>query len=217
MTPKFTFGTISLQDIKKHVRLSERMGGAYPWLDTAGVQLSEQERMLTAATVARMRQLPVHLLNAATVWARAVYPLLLLAETETVRAWAEVSLTANYRNFALEGVVDGVLGNSITGRLEAPYVVVTEAKRGIEAQNPTAQVYAQLLAAARLNHNGAGPQEVFGCYTIADAWTFMRAQIDEIDSEQPIMQVETSEEYVAKLEAETIVKILKNFVNQGVK
>ncbi|MCY7320294.1 MAG: hypothetical protein LH660_00425 [Phormidesmis sp. CAN_BIN36] len=54
--------------------------------------------------------------------------------------------------------------------------------------------------------------EIFGCYTIADTWKFLRAEIENIDTEQPTMSLEYSREYVEKLETETIFKILKTIV-----
>ncbi|CAK0761964.1 hypothetical protein CCP3SC15_270027 [Gammaproteobacteria bacterium] len=107
-----------------------------------------------------------------------------------------------------------MLGKSYAGRMDAPYLVVIEAKRSIEAQSPVAQCYAQMLAAARLNweQDNYQPQEIFGCYTIADTWTFIRAEVESIDADKPVMRLETSREYVEKLEAETIVRILKKIV-----
>jgi hypothetical protein len=121
-----------------------------------------------------------------------------------------------YSQFELDGVADGVMGYSVAGRLEMPYLVVVETKRGIENQNPIFQLYAQLLAAARLNWEGdrLSVQEVFGCYTIADSWTFVRAEVSEIESDRPTLKVESSQEYSEKSDAETILKVLKSIVAQ---
>ena len=51
------------------------------------------------------------------------------------------------------------MGYSVAGRLEMPYLVVVETKRGVENQNPIFQLYAQLLAAARLNWEGDSLQD----------------------------------------------------------
>ena len=66
--------------------------------------------------------------------------------------------------------------------MDAPYLAVIEAKRGIEVQSQVVQCYAQLLAAARLNWalDNRQPQEMFGCYTIANSWTFIRAEVEDI-------------------------------------
>ena len=56
------------------------------------------------------------------------------------------------------------------------------------------------------------PQEIFGCYTMADVWKFMRAEVEGIDSEKPIIRIEYSREYAQKNEPEIILKILKGIV-----
>ena len=131
-------------------------------------------------------------------------------------------LSAVYSQFEVDGIADGVMGYSVAGRLEMPYLVVVETKRGVENQNPIFQLYAQLLAAARLNWEGdslqdskaerAPMQEIFGCYTIADSWTFVRAEVSEIESDRPTLKVESSQEYSEKSDAETILKVLKSIV-----
>ncbi len=60
--------------------------------------------------------------------------------------------------------------------------------------------------------NNLEVQEIFGCYTIADVWTFVRAKISEIDSDRPVMVIENSREYSENWEAEMILKILKSIV-----
>lgn len=125
-------------------------------------------------------------------------------------------LQAHYAKFDTEGIADGVLGRSVAGRLEAPYLIVVETKRGIENQNPLFQLYTQLLAAARLNWelDGLEPQEVFGCYTIADSWTFVRAEVKGLESDRPTLTVEGSKEYTEKNDAEIILQILQGIVSR---
>jgi hypothetical protein len=110
------------------------------------------------------------LLNEATIWARAIYPLLLLGERGAIRARAEVSLSATYRQFQISGIVDGALGKTIAARMVAPFLVVVEAKRGIEGSDPIPQLYGEMLAASRLNWqlDQQEPQAIYGCYTITD-------------------------------------------------
>ncbi|MCP4699909.1 MAG: hypothetical protein GY862_24115, partial [Gammaproteobacteria bacterium] len=98
---------------------------------------------------------------------------------------------------------------------EAPYLVMVESKRGLEAQNPVPQLYGQLLAAAGVNQEREkeASQEIFGCYTIADSWTFVRAEFSDMEADIPRMLVEISREYAEKQEAEMILKILKNIVS----
>jgi hypothetical protein len=155
-------------------------------------------------------------MNEATLLARSLYPLLLMAEQPPIRALVEVALQARYTQFEIEGIADLVLAKSLSGFMESPYLVVVETKRGVEGQNPVIQLYAQLLAAAHLNweNDGLPRQEIFGCYTVADTWTFVRAEVDEIEADMPTLRVESSMEYAEKLEAATIVKILKGIVSK---
>jgi hypothetical protein len=52
----------------------------------------------------------------------------------------------------------------------ALFLVVVEAKRGIEDSDPIPQLYGEMLAAARLNWqlDQQESQVIFGCYAIAD-------------------------------------------------
>ena len=45
-------------------------------------------------------------------------------------------LSAVYSQFEVDGMANGVMGYSVAGRLEMPYLVVVETKRGVENQNP---------------------------------------------------------------------------------
>jgi hypothetical protein len=54
----------------------------------------------------------------------------------------------------------------------------------------------------------------FGCYTVADTWSLVRAEVDGMEADIPTLRVEPSREYAEKLEAETIVKILKRIVSK---
>jgi len=87
---------------------------------------------------------------------------------------------------------------------------------GVEGQNPVAQLYGEILAAGCLNHeeNGRPTQRIFGSYTVGDNWTFVRADLDALDTAHPSMLVVSSWEINEKQEAATIVKILKAIVAQ---
>ena len=213
---KFTFSKITRPDLKRLIHLDEKAIANYEWTQVESLALEEKEERQLQDIRGHLLNYDTHLMNEATIWARAIYPLLLLAEQGPIQAWAEVSLQARYVNFELEGIADGTLGKCVAGLVESAYLVVLEAKRGLEAENPLIQVYGQLLAAAHLNweKNGNEPQEIFGCYTIADSWKFMRAEIAGIETEKPTMRVEYSREYIEKREAETIFKIIKKIVNQ---
>ena len=214
----FTLASLSLKDLKHLVHLQEGKVADYEWNRVDSIELDERELQQIEEVRSHLINHDTTLMNEATIWARAIYPLLLLAERDQIEAWAEVALRAKYPTFELEGLADGVLGKSVAGRLEAPYLIVVEAKKGVEAQNPVYQLYGQLLAAAHLNweQNGRIPQEIFGCYTIGDTWKFLRAEIDAIETDQPTMRVEYSREYVEKLEAAIIFKVLKGIVDRFV-
>ncbi len=222
MNPKLKFSDVSLKDLKAVVDLREKDALNGAWVEAADVNLSDGDRQQLDQLRSRLVNEKLHLLNEATLWARAIYPMLLLAEQDNIRVWSEVPLQASYGQFDAEGIADGVLGRSVAGRLEAPYFIVVETKRGIENQNPLFQLYAQLLAAARLNWelDGLEPQEVFGCYTIADSWTFVRAEVRGMEgnvaelgqADRPQLNVESSREYTETHDTEIILKILKGIV-----
>mgnify|MGYP001088848237 CR=1 FL=1 len=212
----FKLSNLSLADVRRCVNLQERGVGNYEWTNVDAIELSNRDRLQVEEIQSRLLNYQTHLMNEATIWARGIYPLLLLAERDSIQAWAEVSLSAKYPQFILEGIADGILGNCVSGTVETPFLVVVEAKKGFESQNPIGQMYGQLLASARLNweKDNQSPQEMFGCYTIADVWTFARSRVDEIDSDRPTMTVEFSREFVEKLEVDRILKILKGIVSR---
>jgi hypothetical protein len=214
MVNKLTLAKVTLVEIRRFVQLIEKDIADYEWTQVESVSLSDKEQQFLQEIQTRLLRKPIHRMNEATLWGKAIYPLLLLAEQSGIEAWAEVFLQAQYALFEVEGIADGVLGKSVAGRLEVPYLVVIETKRGIESQDPVPQLYGQLLAAARINWEQEKNecQNVFGCYTIADSWTFVRAEVTDIATDLPILHVEYSREYTEKAEAATILKILKSIV-----
>jgi hypothetical protein len=190
---KLTLSSLSLTELKRFVHLKEGKVGTYDWNQV-------EDLPLTALEQQQLTQVRSHLVNRDT----------------TLMNEATIPLSAEYPTFAIEGIADGVLGRNVAGRLEAPYLVVVEAKRGIDASTPVYQLYGQLLAAARINWElePHQPQEIFGCYTIGDTWKFLRAEVDQLNSEKPLIQLEYSREYVEKLETETIFRILKTIVSR---
>ncbi|TVP68098.1 MAG: hypothetical protein EA342_07150 [Leptolyngbya sp. LCM1.Bin17] len=214
-----SFANLTLAELKPLVTIQDAGVQAYSWTDVSKVTLSATVQRQVTDIQNRISQDRPQLMNEATVWARAIYPLLMLAEQDVVRAWAQVPLRAAYPTFDISGVADGVLGKGLAGELEAPYLVVVEAKRGIEAQNPQYQLYGEMLAAAKMNWalDGQDTQIIFGCYTVADVWTFVRGQVLGIESNHPSLYLESSQEYSGKLEAETVVKILQQIVAERLK
>jgi hypothetical protein len=159
----------------------------------------------SSATIAR---------SASTSWSRAIYPVLVLAERGSIRAWSVVPLAAHFDDVEIRGEADGALAASIDEDVGTPYLVVMEGKRGLGGTDPMPQVLGAMLCAARLNAGAAHPSpEVFGCYTIADVWTFVRGQVD-LREPRPAMTVSVSPEYAERFEAETILAILESIVGK---
>jgi len=152
--------------------------------------------------------------NEATVWARAIFPLPTLAEDEGVEVQSDVPLTVRLGEVELAGCADGAFGAPSDTDIIAPFLIVVEAKRGIEARSPVTQLYAEMLAAACLNarENGQSRQRIHGAYTMGATWTFVRADIEGLDAERPSFSVVSSPELGEKFEAGMIVKILKSIV-----
>jgi hypothetical protein len=214
---KFTLSQLSLADLKRVVNLKESGIRAYSWTIIDRVELTDREQQRLAEIEKILESDPVHLLNEVTIWSRAIYPLLQLSERGEIRVLAGVPIQASYSKFVLDGIADGVIGRSITGRIELPFLVMVEAKRGIEGQNPIAQLYGELLVAARLNWEGNAleEQEIFGCYTIADSWTFVRAIVSDLASDRPSLKTEFSREYSEKTSATQILKVLKLIIDRA--
>lgn len=224
-----SFSKLTLSELRKLVNLKSRGIGLYDWLTVDALPLEAETSQQIQILQTRLSTSRPHLLNEATMWARFIYPLLSLAEGGEIQAWSQVGLAAKYPGFELDGIADGVLARCIDGYLEAPYLVVVEAKKGLDAENPMFQLYGQLLAAARMNWemDGQATQEVFGCYTISDSWTFFRAEVtgftapedltlSPVSTLPPTLKLESSREYSERLEAEAILKILRGIVARKV-
>jgi hypothetical protein len=206
----FKFSELTAGSLNSIVALQDKGVVSEMWSEL-NVNLTRQERQQVKAVSSSLLDHRVVLMNEATIWSRAIYPLLVLAEQGRLEAWAQVPLKAQYPGFGLEGIADGVVGHNMSGIIKSFYLIVVEAKRGLEAQDPQIQLYGAMLAAARLNweQDNRVPQEIFGCYTIADNWTFMHGLVSDIESDRPTMAIASSREYAEKIEAEAIFRILK--------
>lgn len=71
------------------------------WADVEIIELTPDEKTQSDFIIQRLLSEPTHLLNKATIWAGAIYPLLVLGEHGEIRARAEVPLAAQYQNFIL--------------------------------------------------------------------------------------------------------------------
>ena len=209
----YPLSQLTEETLKALVTLYEEEGVSEAW-EKMQVALTPEESIHLAYITSDVHRHHRNIMNEATLWGRAIYPLLRLAEQGQIQAWAGVPLKAAYPTFELEGEADGALALSVGGRMRPPYLVVHEAKRGINALNPQFQLYGEILAAAWLNwENSPKPeQEIFGCYTIADDWTFVRGNIGEIESEKPTLHIEFSPRYTGISQAERIVQLLKFIV-----
>jgi hypothetical protein len=185
------------------------------WEERGRGPLSAREESLLAEVHERLVSIKTLLVNEATLWARAIYPLLVLAERDNIRAFAEVPLSAAFGRGELRGEVDGALASmGIEGEATPPYLLVVEAKRGIEGHEPVAQLLGGLLCAARKNHKQRPRAEhlLYGVYTVAQVWTFVQATVTDLDGERPRVVAAFSGEFSEKTEATTILLLLKSVV-----
>ncbi len=209
----YKFSELSDDILRKLIRLKARPITPEKWDQMRG-PLTAYERQQIAAINSTLENKQVVRMNEATIWARAIYPLLVLAEKPGLQAWSQVAMAATYPGFSLEGIVDGVLAREELGTIASPYLIITETKRGVEAKDPTYQMLGEMLAAAWINYqNDYNPQQlIYGCYTVADTWTFAEGLVEEFDAEHPVFTVELSSEYKEKTETELILQILKSIV-----
>lgn len=183
------------------------------WEELASRELDESERVALGFIVKKLLYYKTQRVNEATIWARAIYPLLALAEQEEIRAWSSVPLTAVFGDVEIRGEADGALAGSIDEEIGLPYLVVVEAKRGIGATDPMAQLLGAMLCAAKLNQQDGHPvKEIYGAYTVGDVWTFLRGSLTWEDANHPTMMVLSSREYMEKTEAPAILSILLSIV-----
>jgi hypothetical protein len=219
--PKLGLAAVTLDDLARLAVLESRGTTESPW-DAATDRPDEGAQAQLRYLTAKLASLHPTFLNETTLWARAIYPLLELAETEPVRAWGGVSLTARdpYSDTELSGVVDGVLAPEegvLAGTPGQPFLLVIETKRGVDATDPRPQLFAAMLAVlwmrlARRAADDAGPVEVFGCFTVSDTWTFVQAEASlRPTGEHPRLGVTLSwsREYAERVEAEAILRVLR--------
>jgi hypothetical protein len=211
-----SIGKLSFENLLSVLKIRESPMQDYPWTQVGTIALTPVEETQLEFITRRLLEEPAHLLNEATIWARAIYPLLLLGEQGAIRARVEVSLSAKYRKFQITGIADGALGKTIGSRVVSPLLVVVEAKQGIEGNDPIPQLYGEMLAAARLNWelDQREPQVIFGCYTIADTWTFVRGEVSQVDADRPEFSIEYSREYTQKYDTAIILRLIKSIVQR---
>ncbi|MEM7538086.1 MAG: hypothetical protein AAF639_38315 [Chloroflexota bacterium] len=220
----YTFSSLTEKNFSRVANLTiAKDVGDCLWDQSDGEVLSDDDAFIVHYLSSRMATERMSMMNEATLWARVHYQLLTLAETDEIKAWSEVSMEASFPStspdFTLSGEADGVLGWSTSGFLNTPYLVVVEAKRGLEAKDPRYQLYGQLIATAKLNSQRNNDEQheyvLYGCYTVAENWTFVRAMISALETNHPSIDVILSREYSSRFETELIPKILKRIVREA--
>ena len=214
----YVFSQLSEETIRTLVTLNEKHTASEAW-EKMQIALTADERRRLEELKSNVRHRHLLVMNEATLWARAIYPMLMLAEQGHIQAWSSVPLKAEYAAFKLEGEVDGALAPSLGGRIQPPYLIVHEAKRGLHAPDPLYQLCGEMLAAAWLNwkREANSEQEIFGCYTVNDSWVFVRGVVSDIETEKPTFALEFSPDYNGILDAEQIVQLLKFIVAKHLK
>ena len=98
----YSFAQLSEETLKALVTLNIQVGVSDQWenMQKSGLTPAEGTQIAYLQSILRERDLVV--MNEATLWARAIYPLLVLAEQAYVQAWTGIPLKATYPTFQLE-------------------------------------------------------------------------------------------------------------------
>lgn len=90
----YRFSELTEETLRALVTLEEEDSAAETWEDMQTIPLTREESVLLDYLKSDMHQRHLPLMNEATVWTRAIYPMLRLAEQGPVLAWAGVPLKA---------------------------------------------------------------------------------------------------------------------------
>ncbi len=190
------------------------------WTALEQSPITDLERATLAVNAERLKRFHATRANEATLWSRAIYPLLMLAERDDIVAWAQAPVLARWvpSAFELRGVADGTLARDEAGLPSDPYLLVIEAKRGIDAVDPMAQCVGSMLAVGLKRLTATKPEEVFGCFTIADTWTFLRGSLstETGDAARLRLDLTVSREYEGRFESALVLATLKGIVSRCV-
>ncbi len=211
----YALAQLKMKDIAEFCEIEDSGVLPHLWDDRKIVPLSDEEIAFIVVLRRWLTAYKTHLVNEATIWARAIYPLLALAERDNIRAFSAVPLSATFPWGELRGEVDGALAHmDIEASAAAPYFVVVEAKRGVEGHDAIAQLLGGILCAASRNHKHDNRDEhvLYGVYTIADVWTFIQVKISGLDSARPRIKTAFSREYMEKTEAFIILQLMKSML-----
>jgi len=210
---------LTFEQLSSFARIEGRAITPDLWISLEERPLDDDDRRQLAWIVRHLRGFHSAVVNESTLWARAVYPLLMLAERDDVRAWSQVPLRAQITlggvATELAGVVDGVLAREHAYGAEPahPFLLVVEAKRGVDANDPRPQLLGAMLAS--LLARGAGPEaEQHGVYIVGDSWTFGGVTLRPIE-EPPgkALSIRGSREYTERTEAEAILRVVRGIVD----
>ena len=189
------------------------------WSTLEQTPITEADRVTLASNAERLKRFHSTRANEATLWSRAIYPLLMLAESDDIIAWAQAPLLARWApgDLELRGVIDGALARDEAGLPAEPYLLVIEAKRGVDAQDPMAQCVGSMLAVGLQRLDRGAPAEVFGCFTVADTWTFLRGLVAATthDPARLTLDLTISREYEGRFESALVLAILKGVVDRS--
>lgn len=215
--PKVSLASVSLRDLEDLVELTSLGVTSEPW-DAEPERLEPDLEVQVKYLHAKLARAQPSTLNEATIWARAVYPLLVLAENNRVRAWAQVPIAARdpYSDAEISGIIDGVLAPEavLAGAPGLPFLLVVEAKRGMDGVDPRPQLLGAVLAALwqRIAAGEAPPMEAYGCYTVGDIWTFVRARATLPAGGRLALALSWSREYSERAEVSGILQVLRRIV-----
>lgn len=213
---RLLFSQITREDLTQLVKVENLGIRDEPWGELSQGELTDSEQRIVDWVTEGLKRFQPSVVNEATIWGRAIFPLLTLAEATGVEVQADVALSALIGDVELSGSADGAFGTPCDGEIIAPFLIVVEAKRGVEGHSPVAQLHAEMLAAAHLNarETGKNEQRIHGAYTVGSNWTFVCADVGGIDTPRPSFRVVSSQEYSEKADSAVIVKILKSIVAQ---
>jgi hypothetical protein len=211
----FKFSELTSDSINRIATIKEK-GVTPDFWDKMAPGLTEEEQRGVEIVVSSLQNKPVIQMNEATIWSRAIYPLLVLAEQGSLEAWARLPLEAEYPGFGLKGIADGVVGYNISGLAKSLCLVMVQVTQESGARDPLIELFGVMLAAARLNWklDNRGDQEIYGCYTIADNWIFVHGLVTDIEAQRPTMTVALSRAYSGTTKAWTILRILKSITTR---
>ena len=126
----YSLSQLSEETLRALVTLRIQVGVSDKWENMQQEALTPAEHAQIDYLKSILRERDLVVMNEATLWARAIYPLLVLAEQTYVQAWAGVPLKATYSAFQLEGEADGALAPAAAGKPQQPISLCTRQNAG---------------------------------------------------------------------------------------